>query len=482
MAYRRRRRARRFVTYVWVAASLALPAIGVGLALQERTLPAETSQVSHQVSAGETLSAIAARYGVSVNDLVRANGLSNPDVIFAGQTLIIPRAIGTSGESVHVVQSGESLSVIARRYGITADQIAQANSITDINRIFAGQHLLIPSGGGAASAAESTSRTEATSAAASAPAAGSIAHTVRLGDTLYRISLIYGVPVDDIIAANSLSNPNALALGQELRIPSATTDTSSQTYVVRAGETLAEIAIRYNTTVDGIATASGISDPSRIYPGQVLTISSPGAAARDYPAESATSHTVRQGETLGGIALRYGVTLSALATANGITNPSRIYPGQTLSIPSTSAGAASTRYVSYGPGLCTSEEIEHTGSGYFIRPMRGYVISQYFHPWHPGIDLAIPAGSKVYAVDGGTVVYAGWNSAGYGNLIVLDHGNGWRTFYAHLSQINVECGEWVPRGSIIGASGNTGNSTGPHLHFEMLRYGVPVNPAGYLGF
>jgi murein DD-endopeptidase MepM/ murein hydrolase activator NlpD len=450
--------------------------------MQERTLPAETTQVSHQVSAGETLLAIAARYGVSVNDLVRANGLSNPDVIFAGQTLIIPRAIGTSGESVHVVQSGDSLSAIARRYGITADQIAQANSIADINRIYVGQRLLIPSGGGAASGTESASSAATTSAAASASAASSITHTVRLGDTLYRISLIYGVPVDDIIAANSLSNPNALALGQDLRIPSATTDTGSQTYVVRAGETLAEIAIRYNTTVDGIATASGISNPSRIYPGQVLTIPSPGAVARDYPAESATSHTVQQGETMGGIALHYGVTVSALTTANGITNPSRIYPGQVLSIPSASAGSASTRYASYGPGLCSSVEVGRGGSGYFIRPMRGYVISQYFHPWHPGIDLAIPAGSKVYAADGGTVVYAGWNPAGYGNLIVLDHGNGWRTYYAHLSQINVECGEWVPRGSIIGASGNTGNSTGPHLHFEMLRYGIPVNPAGYLGF
>jgi murein DD-endopeptidase MepM/ murein hydrolase activator NlpD len=459
-------------------ASLALPAIGVGLAMQGRAAPTETAQVSHQVATGETLSAIAARYNISVNDIVRANGLTNPDVIFAGQTLIIPRTIGTTGDSVHVVQSGESLSVIARRYGITADQIAQANSISDINRIYAGQHLLIPSGGGAESAPAATAETTGTEA--SAATASGIAHTVRLGDTLYRISLVYGVAVDDIIAANSLNNPNALVLGQELRIPSVASE-GTQTHVIRSGETLAEIAIRYNTTVDGIATSNGISNPSRIYPGQVLTIPSPGAVARDYPAQSATTHTVQQGDTLGRIALRYGVTVTALATANGITNPARIYAGQVLSIPSASAGTASTLYASYGPGLC-SAQAGHGGTGYFIRPMRGYVISQYFHPWHPGIDLAIPAGSKVYAADGGTVVYAGWNPAGYGNLIILDHGSGWRTYYAHLSQIHVSCGDWVPRGSIIAASGNTGNSTGPHLHFEMLRYGVPVNPAGYLGF
>jgi len=464
---------------MWVMASLALPAIGVGLALQERAAPMETAQVSHQVAAGETLSAIAARYNISVNDLIRANGLSNPDVIFAGQTLVIPRAVGATGESVHIVAAGESLSAIASRYGITATQIAQANSIADINRIYAGQHLLIPSGGGVPSTSGSTAPA---STPASTSATSNIAHTVRAGDTLYRISLVYGVPVDDLIAANHLSNPNALTPGQEVRIPSSTSGSAStSTYVIRPGDTLAEIAIRYNTTVDGLATANGISNPSRIYPGQVLTIPSPGAVAREYPAQSATSHTVAQGETLGRIALRYGVTVSALAAANGISNPARIYPGQVLSIPSSAAGSASIRYASYGPGLC-GEQAGGGGSGYFIRPMRGYVISQYFHPWHPGIDLAIPSGSKVYAVDGGTVVYAGWNPAGYGNLIILDHGDGWRTYYAHLSQIHVECGEIVPRGSIIGASGNTGNSTGPHLHFEMLRYGAAVNPAGYLGF
>lgn len=477
MTYRRRRRGRSFIAYVWIMASLALPAIGTGLAMQGRAAPATAAEVSHNVAIGETLSAIAARYGVSVNDLVQANGLTNPNVIYAGQTLVIPRAVGTSGESVHIVQSGESLSVIARRYSITAEQIAQANSISDINTVYVGQHLLIPSGGRTESV---SSAATATSTETSTLAASSMSHTIQLGDTLYRISLMYGVPVDDIIAANSLSNPNVLALGQDLRIPSVA-DTGSRTHVVRSGETLAEIAIRYNTTVDGIAISNGISNPARIYPGQALTIPSPGAAAREYPAQSATSHTVQDGETLGRIALRYGVTVSALATANEITNSARIYPGQELSIPSTSAGSASTRYASYGPGLC-SVQTGRSGSGYFIRPMRGYIISQYFHPWHPGIDLAIPAGSKVYATDGGTVVYAGWNPAGYGNLIILDHGSGWRTYYGHLSQIHVECGEWVPRGSIVAASGNTGNSTGPHLHFEMLRYGVPVNPAGYLGF
>lgn len=474
MTYRRERRARRLITYVWIMASMALPAIGVGLAFQGLAAPTEALELTHHVATGETLTAIATRYNVSVQEIVQANGLSNPNMIYAGQMLVIPRAVDAGGGRIHEVQAGETLSAIGRRYGFSADTIAQANGLDSVNRIYAGQRLLIPG---------TQSQPSVSAAAESAPATvatTSVTHTVRQGDTLYRISLIYGVPVDDLISANALSNPNALYTGQLLRVPSVSSS-GVRTHVVRSGETLASIAIEYNTTVDNLIATNGITNPSRIYPGQVLNISAAGAAARTYPAQAATSHTVRQGETLGEIALRYGVGATALAAANGITNSGRIYPGQVLSIPGAAVGSASTRYASYGPGLCEIQ-IGHGGSGYFIRPARRYIISQYFHPWHPGIDLAMPTGSNIYAMDGGTVVYAGWNPAGYGNLVILDHGEGWRTYYAHLSQVYVNCGDWVPRGSIIAASGNTGNSTGPHLHFELLKNGTPVNPAGYISF
>jgi len=191
---------------------------------------------------------------------------------------------------------------------------------------------------------------------------------------------------------------------------------------------------------------------------------------------------VLPGETLSAIAMRYGVTLHSLAVANDLNDSAHIYPGMTLSIPSALAGANSVAYASTGPGLCADVTPRRSGTGYFIRPTPRYNFTQGYSALHAGVDLAIDAGTPVFAADSGTVVYAGWNPGGYGNLVVLDHGNGWRTYYAHLQSVHVRCGEWLSRGSTIGEIGSTGNSSGPHLHFEMLRFGIAVNPAGYIRF
>ena len=92
------------------------------------------------------------------------------------------------------------------------------------------------------------------------------------------------------------------------------------------------------------------------------------------------------------------------------------------------------------------------------------------------VDFGGSLGSAIYAVDAGTVIYAGWNDYGYGNMIMLDHGNGWQTLYAHLDSVLVGCGQNVGQGDMIGLMGSTGNSTGPHLHFEMRLDGYFVNP------
>jgi len=94
--------------------------------------------------------------------------------------------------------------------------------------------------------------------------------------------------------------------------------------------------------------------------------------------------------------------------------------------------------------------------------------------------VGVPTGSAVMATDGGFISFAGWTDVGYGYLIVVDHGNGFATYYGHLSNIYVAEGQAVERGQVIGAAGNTGNSTGPHLHFEVRRYGAQQNPRAYL--
>ena len=134
-------------------------------------------------------------------------------------------------------------------------------------------------------------------------------------------------------------------------------------------------------------------------------------------------------------------------------------------------------------GVCEAPFTGPVGTETFIWPANNHYLSGHNFSWryHPGIDIATQLGDPIYASDTGVVVFAGWNSQGYGNLVVLDHGNGWETLYAHLSQFNVDCGQAVYQGSVVGYAGSTGNSTGPHLHFEILNdtYGR-VNPWSYL--
>jgi murein DD-endopeptidase MepM/ murein hydrolase activator NlpD len=124
------------------------------------------------------------------------------------------------------------------------------------------------------------------------------------------------------------------------------------------------------------------------------------------------------------------------------------------------------------------------GTGTYVWPTTARYISGYnYSPEsnHPAIDIGGQEGNAIYAVDNGVVVYAGWNDYGYGNMIVIDHGYGWQSLYAHLSALNVACGSYVYQGNVIGYMGTTGNSSGPHLHFELLSetYGK-VNPLNFL--
>ena len=137
----------------------------------------------------------------------------------------------------------------------------------------------------------------------------------------------------------------------------------------------------------------------------------------------------------------------------------------------------------YGAGACGSIYEGAIGTGSFIWPTVGTYISGYdYNPGiHPGLDIAGAEGNVVFAADSGVVVYSGWSEYGYGIMIVVDHGTGWQTAYAHLSAAAVTCGQSVNRGSRIGGVGNTGNSSGAHLHFEMRSavYGK-VNPWNYV--
>ncbi|WP_294345754.1 LysM peptidoglycan-binding domain-containing protein [uncultured Clostridium sp.] len=147
-------------------------------------------------------------------------------------------------------------------------------------------------------------------------------YTVQSGDTLSGIAAKFGTTYEAIATLNGISNPNLIYTGQVLKIPTTSSYSSNQTYTVQNGDTLSGIAAKFGTTYKAIATLNGISNPNLIYTGQVLKI----------PHSNVRTYTVQNGDTLSGIAAKFGTTYESIATLNGISNPDLIYPGQVLKI------------------------------------------------------------------------------------------------------------------------------------------------------
>ncbi len=269
------------------------------------------------------------------------------------------------------------------------------------------------------------------------------------------------------------------------------------TYVVQQGDTLFGIAEKYGLKPQTLLWGNYDTlkdNPDTLRVGQKLNI---------LP-EDGVLHTWTTGEGLNSVAKYYGVTPEAIIdfpgnnldpnTIGDYTRPN-IVAGTKLVIPGgkreflswsaprvTRSDPAAAKVL--GPGNCGVILTGPVGNGTFVWPTEGsHFISNPFSLDinHPAIDLPGFTGSPIHAVDGGVVVYAGWNDWGYGNMIMIDHGNGWQSLYGHLSQINVGCGQGVSQGEVIGLMGSTGNSTGPHVHLELRNdtYGK-VNPVLFL--
>lgn len=256
-------------------------------------------------------------------------------------------------------------------------------------------------------------------------------------------------------------------------------------YTIKEGDTLWDLARKYDISVDDIfASNPGLTE--KIMPGQKIKLSKmtplinvvlekevefedvlPKQVKVIKSENYYTTQTIVKQEGKDGRAK----IKAKIVYMNGLEYDRKILFQQILQRPV-------DRVVVVG----TKKPPRYFATGRFSYPVWGLLTSRFGYrgrEFHEGIDLAVPWGSNVYAADGGVVEFAGW-SGGYGKLIIINHQNGYKTYYGHLSRFLVSPGQKVAKGQLIAKSGSTGRSTGPHLHFEVRKNGVPQNPLVYL--
>jgi len=219
---------------------------------------------------------------------------------------------------------------------------------------------------------------------------------------------------------------------------------------VRSGDTLGEIAEMYGVSVNTIVWANNLKSKT-LKEGQELVI---------LPI-SGVKHTVKSGDTLQSLANKYKADLDDVLSYNGLTENSKIAVGEVIIIPDGVINTTQTAVTSQ------TNQVKVT-SGYFVRPIAGGKKSQGIHGYN-GIDIAASVGTPIVAAAEGVVIIAkasGYNG-GYGLYVAIRHSNGTQTIYAHMSKVNVTVGQYVDQGQVIGAVGNSGRSTGSHIHFEV---------------
>lgn len=263
------------------------------------------------------------------------------------------------------------------------------------------------------------------------PRTEALVHVVESGDAIFSIADLYGIEPETVLWANYdllNDNPDFLEVGMELNIPPV----DGVYYQWQEGDTLESVAAEFEAEIDDILEFSGnrldLADPL-IEPGQWVML--PGGH-REF----------RQ-----------------------------------WIIPTIARGNAGVNSAALGPGACSGSYTGPVGSGAFIWPSSNHTLSgNDYWSGHLAIDIGAVQGDPIYSSDAGVVVFTGWANGGYGYAVVVDHGNGYQTLYAHLSSVSLPCGAGVGAGSVIGAAGSTGNSTGTHLHFEVRLNGGFVNP------
>ena len=277
------------------------------------------------------------------------------------------------------------------------------------------------------------------------------------------------------VAASAATDDPASRIREYLGLHAGAQLPVSFSYEVQAGDTATSIAERFGLEEATVLFNNwDIYNPHLLTPGQVLQL----------PPVNGLVYTVQPGDTLDALMDRYLADRDATLSypANEITSPQQIFVGQRLLLVHGSASVATPVTSTASPSQATATWTEPD----FVLYLRYDKISDYFGTsransvgYHTGVDYVAPVGELVGAAAAGVVSVATWDPS-YGNWVEIDHGGGYRSRYAHLDIINVREGQWIEAGNYVGTVGNTGNSSGAHLHFEIIVNGEAVNPLAWL--
>ncbi len=501
-----------------------------------------TNFVEYDVQPGDSLSNIAELFGTKTEKIKQANKLDNTSVIKAGQTIKVPMQ---SNSMVYTVKKGDSLSRIASRFNVSIENIINENSLKS-HVLMAEQKIRIPIDNRSnmkmvkaeekpvttlpmvktnkVNKVEDPKKLQLVKLDSKLPTAAAPAAAKKVDISFNKDELI-NKPSPVVAKANtknikkkqetesvelnlSKNVKNAVAAMPEvsketgaIMIPAvpafikaeeAVDDESSDeakmgfVYKVAKGDNLSKIASKFNTTVAQIQNDNDISG-DKLKVGQSLKINPNKKLYRVVKNEKITKvvsepktiieHKVQNGESLSIIAKKYNTTVRDIVNENNMTN-TVVMAGQTIKVPE-------KKKKNYKITTVSSKNNEKYA---WKAPTKGWVSSPYGwrdHPvrkkriFHAGLDLAAPKGTAIYCVAPGRVIFAG-TRGGYGKLVIVAHENGLSTRYGHCSKILVKNGQFVKEGQLIAKVGATGVATGNHLHFEVRKNGKTQNPINYI--
>ena len=456
----------------------------------------------YTVKKGDNLDAIARTLGTDRKQLAEDNDLKAPYALRPGQVLKGPR---TANSKAYVVESGDTLFAIARRFSVTAAAIAEANERDIDAPLSPGQRLILPDG--YKDRGPTVVRTQvpvASSGYEPPPPAATPPYTP---------------PYTPPRATPPAPPPPVVdepATTVRMRVTGKVVDAAGKpkTYTVKKGDNLDAIARSLDTTRKDLADDNTLKAPYALQPGQVLK----------GPATKAKAYVAGQGDTMALIARRFGVTQKALAEANGLRVGASIKAGRQVILPSGYRDRGPIReevaaprptpaptpappppYTPPAPvrpappppkpstpaptpsspaptsGTPTDAQISSFGRGRFVWPVRGDIVSDYGPKGtgqrNDGVNIRASQGETVRAAAAGDVVYAGDQVPGFGNLVLIKHTDGWVTAYGHLARVDVKMQQKVVQGQQVGQVGSTGGVSEPQLHFEVRYAPTPQERA-----